>query len=212
MLVVDDRPLTSSMMVLALQSRGLEAHCCAVSSRTTILTTAASLPPGLVLLDLDLGQDEAGNPLLGVDLIADLQADGWRVLVVTGSDDEGRLAAAVMAGAEGVFRRSTDLPLFLELIEQAVAGRLIMPAAERRRWTQHHRRTQVESSRIDRLTARERDVLDHLASGQRAAVIARCCGLSLATVRSHIRAVLVKLEVNSQLEAVALLRNAREAP
>jgi two-component system nitrate/nitrite response regulator NarL len=53
------------------------------------------------------------------------------------------------------------------------------------------------------LTAREREVLDMLGEGRRATEIAARFGLSVATVRNHIRAVLRKLECHSQLEAVA---------
>ena len=53
---------------------------------------------------------------------------------------------------------------------------------------------------------RELDVLDRLADGHRAVAIADELVLSLTTVRSHIRSILIKLEVSSQLEAVALSR------
>ena len=56
------------------------------------------------------------------------------------------------------------------------------------------------------LTAREREVLDGLVAGKRAAAIAEESVVSLATVRAQIRAILAKLGVSSQLEAVALVR------
>ena len=54
------------------------------------------------------------------------------------------------------------------------------------------------------LTPRERSVLAALAQGQRVDTIAAAAVVSEATVRSQIRGVLAKLNVNSQLEAVAL--------
>lgn len=53
------------------------------------------------------------------------------------------------------------------------------------------------------LTSREREVLSLLAEGTRATHIAGGLGLSVATVRNHIRAILRKLDSHSQLEAVA---------
>jgi DNA-binding NarL/FixJ family response regulator len=47
-----------------------------------------------------------------------------------------------------------------------------------------------------------------LAQGRRAQAVAEHFVVSLATVRTQIRAVLAKLEVSSQLEAVALYRKA----
>jgi DNA-binding NarL/FixJ family response regulator len=211
-LVVDDHELVGSTVVLALQDRGYEAHRCGTTSRADILATAAALPPGLVLLDLELGSDSAGRPLDGVDLIGDLNSDGWRVLVVTGVVAQDRLAAAVTAGAAGVLLKTSALRRFLELVEQAADGRLLMPPAERRQWVELHRRRRGEASRLAQLTTREREVLERLAAGARAGAIATADGVSITTVRTHIRAVLVKLGVSSQLEAAALLRNTRSAP
>lgn len=210
-LVVDDHELIGSTMVLALQDRGHEAHRCDTTGRTAILASAAALPAGLVLLDLDLGLDADGRPLDGVELVGDLDAGGWRVLVVTGVIDHGRLAAAVQAGAAGVLLKTTALSRLLGMVEQAADGRLLMPPAERRRWLEGYRRRRSETSRVDLLTPREREVLESLAAGQRPAAIAESGGVSLTTVRTHIRAVLAKLEVGSQLEAVAVLRGTTAA-
>lgn len=68
-----------------------------------------------------------------------------------------------------------------------------------------------EARRFSALTPRERDVLGELLAGRSAARIAEADQVSLATVRSHIRAVLTKLGVSSQLAAVALAhRSCRE--
>jgi DNA-binding NarL/FixJ family response regulator len=66
----------------------------------------------------------------------------------------------------------------------------------------------VLTEKLDRLTQREREVLAELARGRRAQAVADHFVVSLATVRTQIRAVLTKLEVGSQLEAVALYRRA----
>ena len=58
--------------------------------------------------------------------------------------------------------------------------------------------------RMALLTAREREVLRLLAEGTRAVGIAEHFVVSVATVRSQIQSILAKLEVKSQLEAVAL--------
>jgi DNA-binding NarL/FixJ family response regulator len=58
--------------------------------------------------------------------------------------------------------------------------------------------------RLVRLTAHERSVLFQLTEGRSAAEIALKMAISLSTVRAHIRSILKKLEVNSQLAAVAL--------
>jgi DNA-binding NarL/FixJ family response regulator len=61
-------------------------------------------------------------------------------------------------------------------------------------------------ARFEELTDREAAVLTAIIGGSTADEIARSQFVALSTVRSHIRAVLAKLGVNSQLGAVALAR------
>ena len=55
----------------------------------------------------------------------------------------------------------------------------------------------------DPLTARQRQVLDHLAAGQSTAEVAKALGISVETTRNHIRDLMRNLCVHSRLEAVA---------
>ena len=66
-------------------------------------------------------------------------------------------------------------------------------------------REPVLSRRLARLSGREREVLELLAEGCRAAAVAERLVMPVATVRGQIRDILATLEVGSQLEAVALL-------
>jgi len=79
------------------------------------------------------------------------------------------------------------------------------------KYQQQQEQAQVVERRLARLTDRERAVLEQLARGRRAQSIAEEFRVSLATTRTQIRAVLQKLEVNGQLEAVALLNDYRRA-
>jgi RNA polymerase sigma factor (sigma-70 family) len=72
------------------------------------------------------------------------------------------------------------------------------PGAETRFWSD-----QLTHPALDRLSPREREILGLLASGWSNRRIAEECHLSLNTVRTHVQNVLVKLGVNSKLEAVA---------
>jgi DNA-binding NarL/FixJ family response regulator len=73
------------------------------------------------------------------------------------------------------------------------------------------RQREAEAQRISTLTQREQQVLGGLLTGRTAAEIARTKHISMPTVRSHIRAVLTKLGVSSQVAAVAVTsRSGRE--
>jgi DNA-binding CsgD family transcriptional regulator len=63
-----------------------------------------------------------------------------------------------------------------------------------------------DRDRWSRLTPREREIVDRIAAGRRPAAIADEFVVSLATVRSHIRSILAKLGVGSQLEVAAMAR------
>jgi DNA-binding NarL/FixJ family response regulator len=92
----------------------------------------------------------------------------------------------------------------------ASEDKALMNEAERRDWLHRHRRVrnqEIELSQlVDRLSNREREVLEMLSAGDRAATIAERPVVSITTVRTQTRDILAKLEVNSQVEAVALLR------
>jgi DNA-binding NarL/FixJ family response regulator len=212
-LVVDDHLLLSTTLVSVLRGAGLLAAACSSVDTETVLQRAAHRPPGLVLLDLDLGTGPDGTHRDGADLIDPLRADGWEVIVVTGTTDESEIAVAVARGAIGWIPKDAPVPDLLRVVGDAAAGRPILDRAERERLLELHRdrqrrvREEERTARaLERLSRREREVLEKLAAGRRARQIAGEFVVSVSTVRSQIRAILTKLEVNSQLEAVALYR------
>ena len=74
-----------------------------------------------------------------------------------------------------------------------------------RLWAELLERREMVNRQIASLTPREREVLAMLHAGDRIARIAQLLGISPVTVRSQVKAVLRKLDVNSQLGAVAAL-------
>jgi DNA-binding NarL/FixJ family response regulator len=210
--VIEDHELVGESLVMALRERKLPARRVPVSSMQDLLRHLGRCRPGLVLLDLNLGTDAAGHPIDGLDMIGRLRAGGWRVVVVTGSRDRSRIAAAVAAGALGYVLKFAPLHELLHAVVEAVEGRQIMSATEQRHWSELHRRAQALSAqreeRLGVLAPRERDVLDLLARGLRVAAIAEKFVVSEATVRTQVKSILRKLGVNSQIEAVAIHRAA----
>lgn len=208
-LIVDNHELFSTALRMALCQHGLDAHQVAPTSLDAVLAVAGRLPAGLVLLDLRLGDDDDAARLTGLDLIAPLRKLRWAVLVLTGSQNETAEDAALAAGAMCAMQKSCGFEELLRVVLTAAAGKPVMGDAARRarlvRHSGHRAEHRAAERRLHNLTARERQVLDLLADGYRAARIAKTFVVSLATVRAQIRAILCKLEVNSQLEAVALL-------
>jgi DNA-binding NarL/FixJ family response regulator len=213
-LIIDDHELFSASLTMALRGRGFDAHHVPVARIEDFLSQMSGLA-GLVVLDLDLGRDLDGNRVSGVSLVPNLRRLGWKVLVVSGAVDNAAAAAAIAYGAVGSVPKTSSFDKLIRAVLTAADDKQILTKAEHQRWLALHRRYRAEehdlSGRLRRLSSREREVLDLLAEGHRAAWIAERFVVSMATVRTQIRAILAKLEVNSQLEAVALLRRQGKA-
>jgi DNA-binding NarL/FixJ family response regulator len=208
-LIIDDHDLVATALAMSLRSVGLQARPHAVHSREDILAAAAALPPGIVLLDLDLGRDPDGTLIDGTTMVERLCATGWRVIVLSGTSEEARIGKALAAGALAGIPKSAGLPILVAAIRRAAQGAAVMHPQRRQQYIEAHlRRVDQDRAlrqRLARLSDRERAVLDRLARGRRAQAIADEFMVSIATVRTQIRAVLAKLGVASQLEAVSLI-------
>ena len=214
-LIVDDHDLVAMSLALCLRSEGMHAQRHAARSRDGILTAVATLVPGVVLLDLDLGRGPDGEPIDGTTLVAGLCRNGWRVIVLSATSDDARIGRALDAGALACVPKTAALPVLITAIRRATQGLQVMHPERRQyylmKYQQQQEQAQAVERRLARLTDRERAVLEQLARGRRAQSIAEEFRVSLATTRTQIRAVLQKLEVNGQLEAVALLNDYRRA-
>ena len=212
-LIVDDHELVGTSLMLSLRAEGLPAHRCGATGGVAgILADAARLRPGLALIDLDLGRDRVGRRVDGVTAVAPLVAAGWRVVILSGSSDQFRIGGALHRGAVAWVPKKAPFPVLMRSIKAAAEGGDAMPPERRQMLIaifheQSSERAELRT-RIDRLSQREREVLAELAKGQRAQAVADGFVVSLATVRTQIRAILGKLGVGSQLEAVALYRKA----
>lgn len=204
-LIVDDHSLVACALALALGGRGIEAAAVLPADFLPRIDVPAA-PGALVLLDLDLG-----DGLDGAALVPRLRRAGWRVLLVTGSSDETRIAIGVAAGALGSVRKSAPFDELVGAAVRAVEGRTLIRAEERARLevlaSSAGAKERLERDRWERLTPRERQIVDRIAAGRRPAAIADEFVVSVATVRTQIRSILAKLEVSSQLEVAALARS-----
>jgi DNA-binding NarL/FixJ family response regulator len=207
-IVIDDHELFSTSLCMALRTRGYPASQVGPGQVASVVAEGCPAPHGLAVLDLNLGPDANGEEISGTDLVRGLRAAGWTVLIVSGSLEQPAIAAAVAAGAIGSVPKSSAFDALLEAVIRAAAGRSVMSEPERQHLLRGHRthqaRERAHSERMERLSNREREVLELLAGGLRAAAIAERFGVSMTTVRTQIRSILVKLMVGSQLEAVAL--------
>ncbi len=203
-LIVDDHGVLADGLAMALQAEGLAAKVHVPTSADGILQAVADERPHLVLLDLDLGLERGS----GVDLVEPLRSLGARVLVLTGSTDRLVHARCLEAGAVGVASKAEPFDQLLDAIRRAARGEPAMGRNRREELLGELRRDRAERlermAPFERLTPKEASVLLALAEGRSAEAIARASYVSLPTVRTQIRGILVKLGVGSQLAAVGL--------
>jgi DNA-binding NarL/FixJ family response regulator len=206
--LVEDHVLLAQSVGFALRAEGLYVVTGDLSGEGELIASLAPGPDMVVLLDLDLGE-----PLVdGVGLIAPLRAHGARVLVVTGTTDRLRIAAALEAGAVGYVGKDRPFDELLAAALRAVNGDEVIDQCERHELLAalraHRNDTERRLAPFQQLTPKETLVLDELAQGKSVESIATDWVVSEATVRSQVRGVLTKLDVRSQLAAVAKARSA----
>jgi two-component system, NarL family, nitrate/nitrite response regulator NarL len=198
LVVIDDHPLFRRGVRQLVDIEGGFEVVGEASSGPEGIELALQLQPDLVLLDLNMeGMD--GNKTL-----QELRAAGCtaRVAMLTVSDEEEDLVAALRAGADGYLLKDTEPEDLLRQLRQIVDGRLVLTEG----LTEHlaramRRRDEPASAEQPRLTPREQEVLDLIASGLNNKLIARELDLSEGTVKVHVKHLLKKLGLRSRLEA-----------
>jgi two-component system nitrate/nitrite response regulator NarL len=188
------------------------------------LRCVAQDKPDLVLLDNHL------PGVLGVDGIASLKAaaPGIRILMLTMSENENDLAAALQAGADGYLLKTVELDHLSEFIIKVLAGEsVISPEMMTKLVTAFRSKSASPASPpvqgeaavmpempagvaldsaparpgVDLLSAREREVLALIALGDSNKLIARKLDIAETTVKIHVQHILRKLQLTSRVQA-----------
>jgi DNA-binding NarL/FixJ family response regulator len=164
------------------------------------LALAERRRPDVVLLDLNM-------PVLGgLEACARLrEGDGPEVLMLTVSEEEPDLYAALRVGAAGYLTKDVPPAELIEAVLAVARGEpRIAPAMASRMLAELGRAAPAAPpDPLEPLSERERDVLALLAEGLRNREIAERLVISEATVKTHVRHVLEKLRFRNRAEAAA---------
>ena len=132
------------------------------------------------------------------------------VLVLTMHADDESLVSALRAGARGYLVKGADKAELIRAILAVADGQAVYGAPVARRITELFGAGAARpAAPFPDLTPREREVLDLLADGARNSEIARQLGMTDKTVRNHVSAILMKLQVNDRTAAAIKARDAR---
>jgi DNA-binding NarL/FixJ family response regulator len=209
-LIVDDHPLTRDALAALLVQQGFEVVGEAVDGEEA-LTAARKYAPDVVLLDLTMpGMDG----LAALPRIRD-EAPACEVVVLTASDTEENLLAAIRAGASGYLLKTESPEQIAAFLRGVVRGDAALSGGVARRLLdrvrEYGRFGGVPDAIAKQLSAREVEVLllldEHLGTDE----IAQRLFISEHTVRSHVKNLMKKLGVSSRREALERLDSARAA-
>jgi len=184
----------------ALERAGYRATLITAPLGGALASQVAASSPDVVVVGPEVGDFGSGR----MPLIADLAAAGIPVVGVAGSrDDSARCRLIRRAGAMAVMEHADGLAHFVDVVEAASGGTLQQaPLPDAETFEDEERETYV--AKLALLTPREREVLEHLRLGHTVDEIARRDHVARSTVRGQVASVLRKLDVSTQLAAVAV--------
>lgn len=165
---------------------------------------AGSARPGIVLMDLrmpEMSGIEATRRILEAD-------PSVGVLVLTMSEDDESLFAAMRAGARGYIPKDADSEELLRAIRAAAVGEAIFGASIARRLMTFFASGGRSASPFPELTEREHEILVLIAQGRSNTDIAQRLGITGKTVRNHVANVFAKLRVADRSQAIVRAREA----
>lgn len=155
-------------------------------------------PPDVLLADIGL---PGMSGIEGVRRYRALHAEALVLMLSVYGDDE-HVFEAICAGACGYLLKDTQPERLLEALRELVAGGAPMTPEIARRVVATFRAVPAAPAQAHGLSPRELDVLRALSDGHSYKTAAAALGLSIDTVRFHVRHVYAKLHVHSKSEAV----------
>ena len=172
---------------------------------------AQELQPDLILLDNHL------PGVNGVDALPALReaAPGARIVMLTVSEDERDLSAALRAGACGYLLKTIEGDALSQAIRRAMRGESVIAQEMTGKLFDAYRGAVAAcdapapmvpspAGRLNLLSPREQEILRGIARGQSNKEIARTLGIAETTVKIHVQHVLRKLEVSSRVHAAVI--------
>ena len=200
--IVEDDPASRKMIVSLLQADPNYAVIAEFAEGKAAIAALADMALDILLVDIGLPD------VSGIDVIRKLKAlsPGCSVMVITTFGDEKTVTAALEAGADGYLLKGTSLEeLKRDIGALRDGGSPLSPMIARKLLNRLQTKAAAEKPETGgetALTRREHEILELIGKGFSYAETSKICGISAATVHTHLKSVYRKLEVHSKTEAV----------
>ena len=211
LLVVDDHSLFRRGLTALLSQDPRFEVSCEAGDVGEALRCVQRQRPDLILLDNHL------PGVLGVDAIPSLReaAPGTRILMLTVSENEADLVAALKAGADGYLLKTVESNHLCEAIVKVMDGESVVSSEMTTKLVSALRSQPpakgngngadapvvTADAELASLSAREREILDLIAGGDSNKHIARKLDIAETTVKIHVQHILRKLHITSRVQA-----------
>jgi DNA-binding NarL/FixJ family response regulator len=155
--------------------------------------------PDVILMDIRLPK------MSGIECVRKIKplVPAAQIMMLTVYEDSDKIFDSLLAGASGYLLKRTPQVEIMEAIAEVHRGNSPMSGHIARKVVQYFNQRGHDDKDIEKLSKREREVLDRLAQGIPYKEIADVLALSIDTVRMHIKGIYGKLHVHSRGEAVA---------
>ena len=196
--VADDHPMFRAGVVASLREvEGIDVVGEADDAASALALVRAELPD-VIILDIAM----PGSGLSAAREIA-TACPATRIVMLTVSEDEDDLLAAVKSGASGYVLKGAGAGELVSVIRSVNAGEVyVAPALA---WGMLRELQTPRTSPFDELTEREREVLELVAEGLSNQEVGDRLGLAEKTIKHYMTNILGKLQVRSRVEAALLV-------
>jgi len=214
-LVVDDHTLFRRGLIALLAGDARFLVVAEAGDANEAHQRAAATQPDVILLDNHTPGVQGIDALAGFKAVA----PGARVLMLTVSEDERDLAAALRGGAHGYLLKTMDSEMLASAIQRTMAGESVVSpemtsklvsAFQAGHGTASAPAPASDTDPIHSLSPREREILSLIAKGASNKEVARDLSIAEATVKIHVQHILRKLNLSSRVQAAVYLTGRSE--
>lgn len=170
----------------------------AMPDANTVEETLKSYQPDVILMDIDMPGTN------GINALKKIRASNQQVQVImlTVFEDETNIFDAICAGANGYILKKNFDQIPTAIMDVMAGGAPMTSSIAKKVLSFIPKKPGNQNQTLELLTARETEILEYVVKGFSYKMIASELDISVETIRSHIKKIYKKLQVNSATEAI----------